>query len=100
MRGCSSSPTDRVHPTKRLGDKECLHGHGVHGWEVFLDHVWTMWTMVISTEVQFQVQGVFINPKRVIHVGINKLEAFNAFIASKSKMLQKLKWRFSGVIAI
>ena len=89
-----SSTTNSVHSTQRLRDKELLHGHGVHGGEVFLDHVWTMWAMVISTEVQFQVQGVFIDPKRVIHVGFNKFKAFNAFIASKSKILRMLKWRF------
>jgi len=86
-----SSTTNSVHSTQRLRDKELLHGHGVHGGEVSLDHVWTMWGLVASAEVQLQVQGVFINPKRVIHVSFNKLEAFNAFIACKSEMLQILK---------
>ena len=60
--GGSLSSTHRLTVADGLAVPELFNHQLVHGREVSLDHVWTMWGLVASTEVQFQVQGVFINP--------------------------------------
>ena len=71
--GSSSGVTDI------LGLPEGLNDHGVHGWEVSLDHVLTH-GRVSHTEVLLQVESILSDPEWVSHVGSNHLQSLHTLL--------------------